>query len=564
VRARIDPAYLAAMTGAVPSRLLKKLDKKPELAEGWTWATDGEATTVTTDKDVVVTIRGELVASDEDLECGCLLAPKCLHRLAVATRLPLADAEVSGEVVAEEPAIEGKPVSEEERVAARRGAEALGELCLSGTRGGGAVVQAGMLRAIHEARALGLHRIAAALLTALQQVRAQREEEEVPDAAILATCAEALALCFSLGDAEEATILERGVGRRSYAELAPTKLWGIASAPIATRTGLSGLVTWVVDREGALHSVSTVRPGDAKGGAADTAAFAQASISHRTLSRSEVILQGGSRSFDRRLGAGKKVRIAESGASSLFDGPPARLFARPLEAQLAHAFEQRSRAPLLREAGWDLLTVDAVLAGDAVVLGERAARLVLRTGATSKERAALTAMKEAAGKRVRLVARLVLGRERCVEPLAIAVEGATPERWDLGFSDAQHTKPARLQDLLAAAPEREVAAVVPAEPRRHPWTSLERVTHQVLRGGWRALPAEREKELRQEQARLRGLGLVHGADLLESLRVAGLASGRHHSGRLVPPAREPYAAALAACGLYLGELDAARVRRSWR
>ena len=80
-RPPIPPALVAELTEAVPKRIVRKLDKKPELAESWDWSAAG-----------VGTDKGETVSwSLEDgtvstLSCTCLLAPRCLHVLAVATR----------------------------------------------------------------------------------------------------------------------------------------------------------------------------------------------------------------------------------------------------------------------------------------------------------------------------------------------------------------------------------------------------------------------------------------------------------------------------------------------
>ena len=71
----------AALTAAIPPRLLKRLDAEPMLAEKWTWTTEG----VTTDKGETVTFTlAEGVITG--VTCSCLLAPKCLHIAAVITR----------------------------------------------------------------------------------------------------------------------------------------------------------------------------------------------------------------------------------------------------------------------------------------------------------------------------------------------------------------------------------------------------------------------------------------------------------------------------------------------
>src|SRR5881392_3060548 len=89
-RPRIDPAIAAALTAAIPPRLIKKLDATPGLADAWAW-TD---TTVTTDKGETVTLSLStgVVAS---VTCSCLLAPRCLHVAAVVSALEPAEAVVA-------------------------------------------------------------------------------------------------------------------------------------------------------------------------------------------------------------------------------------------------------------------------------------------------------------------------------------------------------------------------------------------------------------------------------------------------------------------------------------
>jgi hypothetical protein len=82
----INAELAGTLTAAIPPRLIKKLDADPTLADKWTWT----ATSVTTDKGEVVT----LVVTDDvitQLQCSCLLNPKCLHVAAVVTLLEPAE-----------------------------------------------------------------------------------------------------------------------------------------------------------------------------------------------------------------------------------------------------------------------------------------------------------------------------------------------------------------------------------------------------------------------------------------------------------------------------------------
>lgn len=113
VRPSISPGLLADLTAAAPARLVKKLDATPTLAESWTW-TAGDSWTVVTDTNETVTLRPEngALSAPAHVACSCLLAPKCLHLLAVAAVLPVADSAAQEvPLVSETPAAAAAPVA---------------------------------------------------------------------------------------------------------------------------------------------------------------------------------------------------------------------------------------------------------------------------------------------------------------------------------------------------------------------------------------------------------------------------------------------------------------------
>ncbi len=567
-RPSIQPGVLSALTAAVPRRLIKKLDKKPELAEAWSWLRDDDRTTVTTDKGAVVEIEGDMVSAPAHLRCSCLLAPKCLHRLAVATRLPLSDVEAraleAAEVIAPT-AVTAKAtttaddvrepmtsaLTQRERDAIRRAIHALCGLLSAGTTSAGAVVQAELFRALHEVRGAGLHRLAALIMTTVRRLRALRDGEAGLQS-VLELATTALALCWAIDAGECASEHERGVARRRYVDLEPTLLWGLASTPFRSETGYAGVTTWLADRQGRVCSVSSVRPSSDSGGA-ELAAFAHASISHAALSRAQVVLHGARVSPDQRIGTGKSVRVAETGASSLFDRPASSFFERPLDMQLEQLWSHAELAPLRRPAGWDLLWLDVVVDAErgVAVVGDRVVQLTeLNSTAGS-------------GRRLRMVARWVPDRTRTLQPISLAIEGQDYERWDVGFGVPKDGP--ELREWFANAPQVETPmGVVPEQAARTPWTSLQRTALQGMSGGWRAFPSHRQAQIQQERSRLHRLGLVRGADLLGALYRTALPSGRSCSGRYQPPSPEPFAAALTACALYLETLRASDHRAGWR
>lgn len=87
-RPRIAAGLLASITGAVPPRLQKKLDENPKVADSWTWSEQGDQVVVTTDKGerVLLSPGAGAIEEPQQIACTCLLSPRCLHILAVATR----------------------------------------------------------------------------------------------------------------------------------------------------------------------------------------------------------------------------------------------------------------------------------------------------------------------------------------------------------------------------------------------------------------------------------------------------------------------------------------------
>ena len=90
----VVPELLAERTASAPRRLLRKLDRQPDVADKWLW----EGVSVTTDKGETVSLsldQGRVTHAT----CTCLLSPRCLHVLGVLRALPVADetAEVAPE-----------------------------------------------------------------------------------------------------------------------------------------------------------------------------------------------------------------------------------------------------------------------------------------------------------------------------------------------------------------------------------------------------------------------------------------------------------------------------------
>ncbi|MFD5552178.1 hypothetical protein ACFWJQ_36275, partial [Streptomyces goshikiensis] len=90
----VAPEVLAEAVESLSGRLRKKLDAAIEgCAAGAVRAADGSVG-VRFGEDAVVTLRpgpSGVVTEADQAVCGCLLAPRCLHRAAVLGASPIAD-----------------------------------------------------------------------------------------------------------------------------------------------------------------------------------------------------------------------------------------------------------------------------------------------------------------------------------------------------------------------------------------------------------------------------------------------------------------------------------------
>ncbi|WP_344403531.1 hypothetical protein, partial [Catellatospora chokoriensis] len=76
---------LAETLDALPGRLRKKVDDAVTRAAAWPVSTADGQVTVAVDESTTVTLvlTGGVVRTGADARCSCLLAPNCLHRVAV-------------------------------------------------------------------------------------------------------------------------------------------------------------------------------------------------------------------------------------------------------------------------------------------------------------------------------------------------------------------------------------------------------------------------------------------------------------------------------------------------
>ena len=158
-----------------------RLDETVDQARTWPVEAGSDGVVVTVD-DQQVRLAAR-VLTPADAVCSCLLAPRCLHRTALLAAAPVLADEPSP---APDPPPSGSPVSgpppgagwdEASLTAAAMLWRAATPVLETGLPGAGAVAQAQLLRAVHEARGAGLPRAAAAGVRVVEGLRLGRADE---------------------------------------------------------------------------------------------------------------------------------------------------------------------------------------------------------------------------------------------------------------------------------------------------------------------------------------------------------------------------------------------------
>ncbi|WP_405982306.1 hypothetical protein [Streptomyces sp. NBC_00158] len=398
------------------ARLRKKLDAAIEGCPEGVGA-DG-AVAFRFGEDAVVTLRpgpSGAVTEPGQAVCGCLLAPRCLHRAAVLGAAPLAEpspedpdgpsagegpGERDGAGAASDARPEGDaparatpgpatapgsgpdagagagagagsgsgdagreadapPTPAQVRAGAALWAVAA-EALAAGVVAGGAVAQAELLRAAHTARLAGLPRAEAAALRVVRGLRAARERragQRLTDLA--AAFAELLRTAALLASGTGGPGLTGG-GRRAYAAGGGIRVHGLCREPVLTATGYGGVVTHLLGADGVRYTLSDVRPGGlarARGAGAASVALGGAALDHAGLARGGLRITGATVSADGRLGAGRGVRAVPAPGAAWDEEPLAALFARPAAEAV--------RELLARDAEPGLLGCDVQVVGAA-------------------------------------------------------------------------------------------------------------------------------------------------------------------------------------------------------
>ncbi|MYX39336.1 MULTISPECIES: hypothetical protein [unclassified Streptomyces] len=563
----VAPAVTAELVEALSPRLRKRLDSAVAKLAARPAAVDGDTVRIAVDDDTDLELRapGGTVTRAEDVHCGCLLAPDCLHRAAAASAAPVAEAPgpAAGSALPEPggeqaPAAEPETATPQQRAAAgalrTAGAAALD----AGVDGSGAVVQAELLRAAHSARLAGLPRAAAAAVSVVTRLRAARADDPGHRLAdLVAVLRELLGTAHRVPHATGTELAAvRGTARQPYTPDGSLRLYGLFSEPVLTASGYAGAVTWTTDTDGRLCTVSDVAPGGPgrATGAADRAVrIGDTALTHRELSRAGLAVSGATVSPTGRLGAGAAVRAVRASGAAWTAEPLDRLWRVPVAEQAVRALG----------AGDGLLFLDVTLAGTVREAGgdcllARCGDLTIRLAAAHDHPALphrdnLRLLADAPGTRLRVIARL----DPVPHPRALLLatsHPADPEvRVDTGLDRLQRA------DLPTAAPA--VPLPAPDAPDEAPVHLLLRRVQQAASGGRRvlALPTSSAPDSR----RLRRAALPTAADLIDDLHRAAADRGRDAFGRLLPADTERFALAWLAAAVYSDELSRALCAAAW-
>ncbi|WP_129838480.1 hypothetical protein [Streptomyces sp. RFCAC02] len=583
----VTPEVTAALVAALSPRLRKRLDAAAARIGARPVTRDGDTVRVAVDDEVTLTLHAPTgtVTAPEAIRCGCLLAPDCVHRAAVATAAPLAhdtagppaDGGGADPAPADTAATAPEETATPAQAAAARALWDAGKAALeAGIDGAGAVLQAELLGAAHTARLAGLHRPATAAVTVVGRLRAARAGDPAHRLADLTTALRDLLLtAHGVPGARGAGLAAlRGTARRPYTPKGSLRLYGLFTEPVVADTGHAGAVTWTADAEGRLFSVTDVLPGGperAVAAAARTVRLGDTALTHAELSRAGLIVSGATVSPDARLGAGAAVRAARAAGAGWAAPPLDRLWSEPPSAQAGRALAALALPEGERPPGAGLLFLDATVLGPlretggdvlAVACGGLTVRAVPATGHPSlADRDNLRLLASAPGLGLRIIGRLVPADHPRLALLAFGVPpgGGTALR----TPDPEARFNAGHDRLVRGDIPQTVPAAPPLATRsdRPPLHVLTRRTDQAVTAGRRtlALPGRDGADARA----LRAAGLATGALLLDELLDAATHRGRDVFGRLLPADADRFARAWLAAAAYADETSRALCAASW-
>ena len=600
----VAPDVTAAIVETLTPRLRKRLDAAIAKLAACPVTRDGDTVRVVVGEDAeltLVAVDGAVYTVD-DVRCTCLLAPACVHRAAITSAAPIADArpetaapDTPGSPASANPAHPSgvpvvpedagpslpEPPTPDERAAADALWTAGAAIVDAGITGAGAVLRAGLLRAAHVARLTGLHRASGAAVAVAAGLRSAREYDPAHSLAELtAAMRELLDVAHALRtDAPlDPAILAglRGTARRAYTPAVSLRLYGLFTEPVLTTRGYAGAVTTTIDTDGHIRTIGDVAPGGADravGAATRAIRLGDTSIDPVALTRAGLLVTGATMSASGRMGAGKAVRAVRAGGAAWTEEPLDRLWAVPPATQIDRVVSARDLPPDDRVAGNDLLFLDVTVVGPSAGARDRVVAacegltvhlLVAHSDPAFAYRDNLRLLASAPGLRLRLIGRAEPSVERAVRVLAVGVppgEGPTLKlaadrlgRVDLGL------------DRLGRADLPQGAGGAPTagsgdEPPHAPLYLMHRHVERAISGGRPVLAGSGSTEA--DGARLRAVGLTAGGALVQ--RLGRVAAGRERDvfGRLRAGDNDLLSRTWLAAAVYAHTVESAVTRAVW-
>lgn len=563
-RPQILPGALAEISSSAPTRLQKKLDKSPDAANNWKWQLADNAWHIAAGEEQVH-LTANPVSSVDDVRCTCLLGPRCFHVLAVLSVLEITDASAPEAPPADDeaeltPTANGDFVNPAQAAAAQNMFDQCSAILAAGMRAAGTVLQSRLLRAIHTCRAEGLHRLSSAGLRIVQNIRLLRSNDDTFDSsATEADLLETLGVAWQLTRPNAIpTMALVGVARRRFTAVTSLKLHGLCCEPILTRSGYSGVVTYLIADDGWTCSVSDVQPGDAtrisqawKSGVS----VASLAVSHRDLSRQCLLVSKATKSADGRLGGAESARAVIVEGTGWEAPPIAAAFAAPFQQQIERCFEQQTIPASERPAGSDFLFVRGTVLGctdQELLLQQTPGNQLLRLAITIDTDALpfrdnLTLLARAPGLKIKC-----LGRMNFLSPGEIKLISITPDQPDEPNQNAPVLQLPTAMPFHADLGLDELQRVQFSTAERHPVDIpiqndadvpiddlLSRWLRAIALGGRHAVPsgtvtsAVRDAATLQRQLRPTAAGLLH------SLTQAAISTQTDVLGIRFPPNAAP-------------------------
>lgn len=588
----VAPAVTAEIVGALSPRLRKRLDAAITKIADRPVIRDGDTVRIAVDDETGLELHAPagVVTTADAIRCGCLLAPGCLHRAAIASAAPVADPVAdppsapssapssdpssdpdAGQPSPGEDAGPPQPPEAQESTATPEQRAAAGHLWAAGAalldtgiEGAGAVLQSELLRAAHTAKLSGLPRPAAAAVSVVTALRSARSADPAHRLADLtAAVLELLAAAHRLPDATGPELAAlRGTARQTYVPDGSLRLYGLFTEPLITAGGYAGAITWTAAADGRLYTVSDIAPGGpgrATAAAGRTVRLGDTALTHRQLSHAGLALSGATVSPTGRLGAGAGVKAVQAAGAAWTDEPLAALWAPSPAEQVARALH--SRAP-----GADLLFLDVTILGPARETGgdcllATCDDLTLRLTAAHDHPALayrdnLRMLAALPGTRLRVVGRLLPDSRPSLQLLAAAHPADPARRVDLGLDRLQRAD-------LPSAPPPPVAQVPTgrgADPA--PLHLLRRRLEQSVAAGrpFLAIPGS----LPADAGQLRRSALPTAADLLAELQRTATRRARDPFGRLLPADPTDFARAWLSAALYTEAAETSLCAAAWQ